>query len=170
MLWKREVCSCSGRLFAPFQLQRYARCKGGHTPARGQRSYRHGRLSSLQSSLHADKRTARSMGHTPRQTYQYIGLIHQYLCSLSCESGNATSCRCPLQVAAGLHFGKEPSQQHYQGVQAAPPLPLPPLPHKTAWLLIGLQVLPLCGCHEADQSLFPPETPPFAALCVGGYM
>jgi len=45
-----------------------------------------------------------------------------------------------MHIVAGLHFGKQSSPQYYESVQAEPPTPLPALPHKTAWLLIGLQV------------------------------
>ena len=85
MLWKGEVCSCSGRPFAPFRLQKHARCKGGHTSARGQRSYRHGRLSSLQSSLHSDKSTVRSVGHTSHS--KVPAYLSDVPVSLQCVTG-----------------------------------------------------------------------------------
>ena len=46
-----------------------------------------------------------------------------------------------MHIAAGLYFGKSSNSQYHQAVQPAGPLPLPTLPHRTAWLLIGLQVL-----------------------------
>ena len=45
-----------------------------------------------------------------------------------------------MHIAAGLHFGKSSNPQYHQAVHPAGPLPLPALPHRTAWLLIGLQV------------------------------
>ena len=147
MLSKGEPCSCSGRPFAPLLLPRHAWRDVGHGAARGQGCHRHGRLGSV---------------HVVHDAQDCMAFSGERICNRSislqgrctsapavCHIGNATLCRCPLHVVAGLHFGKQPSQQHLQGIQATPPLPLPALPHKTAWLLIGLQVLSLSSLRIA---------------------
>ncbi|CAK0782941.1 hypothetical protein CVIRNUC_006136 [Coccomyxa viridis] len=81
---------------------------------------------------------------------RYIGRLTQLRQHLCCDMGRSAAGRRwhrrSMETCAGLHFGKSPSTQYMQGVQPAPALPLPALPYRTAWLLIGLQAFALVGC------------------------